>query len=347
MKKVSVIGHFAYGLEYLDGQTVKTKNITNELRKVYSDENVLCFDTHGGIKTLIKSPWYVFKALYNSENVIILPAHNGLRIFGRLLPFFKMFFKNRRIFYVVIGGWLPRKLEKEKSLAAALRKFDKVFVETDTMKNELIKQGFENICVIPNFKKLTILSEEQLVYHNEAPYKLCTFSRVMKEKGIETAVDTICSVNNELGYQAYSLDIYGQINPEQTEWFENLTKKFEKGIKYCGCIDSQKSVEVLKNYFALVFPTHYYTEGIPGTIIDAYAAGIPVISAKWESFDDVVDDGVTGIGYEFNNIPDLKQKLMTISKSPSIINSMKMDCLRKSTDYMPCNAMKTIIDILD
>jgi hypothetical protein len=55
---------------------------------------------------------------------------------------------------------------------------------------------------------------------------------------------------------------------------------------------------VLKDYFALLFPTHFYTEGIPGTVIDAYAAGIPVISAKWESYSDVIDEGVTGIGYK-------------------------------------------------
>lgn len=31
MKKVTIIGHFAFGLEYLDGQTIKTKIIAEEL----------------------------------------------------------------------------------------------------------------------------------------------------------------------------------------------------------------------------------------------------------------------------------------------------------------------------
>ena len=37
-----------------------------------------------------------------------------------------------------------------------------------------------------------------------------------------------------------------------------------------------------------------------------------MISSKWQSFNDIVDDHVTGIGYEFNNIEDLKQKLLDI-----------------------------------
>ena len=91
MKKASVIGHFAVGHEYLDGQTVKTKIITNELRNSFGDDNVLCFDTHGGAKTLLKAPLFMLSALRKTKNVIIMPAHNGLRIFGRLLPFFRSF----------------------------------------------------------------------------------------------------------------------------------------------------------------------------------------------------------------------------------------------------------------
>lgn len=347
MKKVAVIGHFAHGLEYLDGQTVKTKNITNELYKTYEEENVICFDTHGGIKTLIKAPIYAFKALRNAKNVIILPAHNGLRIFGRLLPLLKKFFKNRKIYYIVIGGWLPQKLHKKRFLSKALRKFDGIFVETNTMKSELVKQGFENVSVVPNFKELTILSEEDLVYQNQKPYRLCTFSRVMKEKGIETAIDVIHRVNEKIGNRVYSLDIYGQVDSGQIEWFENLKKKFKSDVKYCGCVDSKKSVEVLKDYYALLFPTHYYTEGIPGTIIDAYAAGIPVISAKWESFTDVVEEGITGIGYEFNEEIDLEQKLIAVANAPSTLIDMKKNCLKKSNSYTPRIAMETIINGLN
>ena len=96
----------------------------------------------------------------------------------------------------------------------------------------------------------------------------------MKEKGIETAVNIITEVNDRLGYIAYSLDIYGQVDTSQVEWFENLKKQLPDYICYCGCVDANRSVEVLQKYFALLFPTHFYTEGIPGTIIDAYAAGM-------------------------------------------------------------------------
>lgn len=76
MKKVAVIGHYAFSFEYLDGQTIKTKIVSNELSKYYGDENVLKIDTHGGKKTLFKAPFQVIRALKNAKNIIILPAQS-------------------------------------------------------------------------------------------------------------------------------------------------------------------------------------------------------------------------------------------------------------------------------
>ena len=102
-------------------------------------------------------------------------------------------------------------------------------------------------------------------------------------------------------------------------------------------------MDVLKNYFALLFPTQFYTEGIPGTIIDAYAAGVPVISSEWESFADVVDDNVTGIGYEFKNNDELIKILENIAADPSLILSMKKNCLTKAEDFTAKYAIGKIL----
>lgn len=346
MKKISVIGHYAYGLEYLDGQTIKTKIITKQLCEEFGDSAVLQFDTHGGIKTLLKAPIYVWKALKQSQNVIILPAHNGLQVFGRLLPWFKSIFKHRKIHYVVIGGWLPKMLNSKKGLAKSLKKFDGIYVETSTMKKALEAQGFVNIYVVPNCKELTPLFPNDLIYSREAPYKLCTFSRVMKEKGIEDAINAVKEVNSSCDKTLFTLDIYGQIDSAQVEWFEKLKEDFPSYIEYKGLVPYDKSVEVLKNYFALLFPTRFFTEGIPGTIIDAYAAGVPVISAKWESFTDIINDNQTGIGYKFNNVEDLKKKLWDITNGTLDINALKLNCLNKSKEYTSKEAIKTLLSQL-
>ena len=153
-------------------------------------------------------------------------------------------------------------------------------------------------------------------------------------------------INEEVGRTVYTLDIYGQVDSSQTQWFENLQTTFPNYIEYKGVVDYDKGVEVLKNYFALLFPTRFYTEGIPGTIIDTYAAGVPIISAKWESFSDIIDEGATGFGYEINNVSDLTKHLENVVYNTKCISDLKLNCLEKSRYYLPCSIVKILIEKL-
>lgn len=342
MKKVAVIGHYAFGFEYLDGQTIKTKIVSNELSKYYGDDNVLKIDTHGGKKTFFKAPFQVIRALKIAKNIIILPAHNGLRVYAPLLSFFRRFFENRKLHYVVIGGWLPEFLRNKKWLSKKLKKFDGIYVETNTMKKALEEQGFSNVVVMPNCKELIPLAESALVYAAGEPYKLCTFSRVMKEKGIEDAIDAVKSVNEHFGRTVYELDIYGQVDQNQTEWFEKLCQDFPSYVRYSGLVPFDKSVDVLKNYFALLFPTYYEGEGFAGTLIDALAAGAPVVASDWRYNAEIVIEGETGLLYPTKNNEMFIQKLIWIYENSEQCNNMKTNCIQKAYQYQP----KTVIQVL-
>lgn len=343
MRKVTIIGHFAHGIEYLDGQTIKTKVIAEELRRQLSSDEVGKIDTHGGIKTLLKAPFQIFFVLRKSKNVIILPAHNGVRVYAPLLVLERHLFRNRKLHYVVIGGWLPKFLEKHKITRKSLKAFNTIYVETNTMKRALKKQNFTNVRVMPNCKKLKILSERDWVYPNTEPYKVCTFSRVMKEKGIEDAINAVQVINNKAGRRVYELDIYGPIDSSQVEWFKNVQAALPSYVKYKGSVPPDRSVEVLKDYFLLIFPTRFFTEGIPGTIIDAYAAGVPVVSSKWESFSDLIDEGVTGEGYAFGKVDALVSVLEKIQKNPQVIICMKQNCVNRACNYTPEKALNSLI----
>ena len=107
-----------------------------------------------------------------------------------------------------------------------------------------------------------------------------------------------------------------------------------------------QSVEVLKNYFALLFPTRFYTEGIPGTIIDAYSAGVPVISSMWESFSDMIEVDVTGFGYIFGDLDGPKKILLDIVSMPEIINNIKKSCIRRAVEYTPQSVIARLVDKL-
>ena len=334
MKKIGIVGHFGFGHKLLNGQTIKVKILSEEFQNELGSENVMTVDTHGGAKRVLAMIGNTITMFRYCENCMVLPAYKGVLVFTPLFSLLNKFY-HRKTYYIVVGGWLDSYLDRYKWLEKQLKNYTAICVETTTMKKALEKRGFQNIELMKNCKKLQKLSFEELPHSFTEPYALCTFSRVMKEKGIENLINAIKKVNEKFGSVVFTLDIYGEVWKNYTHEFEELQKNFPEYIKYKGSVNYDESVETLKNYFALVFPTLFYTEGIPGTIIDAYAAGLPVISSKWESYDDVIEDNITGIGYKFGSDDALVETLEMIKSNPQKTIDMKEACLRKAKDFSP------------
>jgi len=294
MYKVGVCGHFGGNTNPLDGQTIKTKVLTEELTSILGSAYIQTVDTFGWKKHPFKLLKSCFSLLKNCENVIILPARKGLKVFIPLFSVLNRLYK-RKLHHVVIGGWLQDVLKENKYLRNNLRKFSGIYLETKSVIKILADSGLDNAKYLANFKQLNSIDTSELVYSENMPFKLCTFSRVMKEKGNEDAIDAVMAVNSRFGQDVFTLDIYGPIDSGYVEKFEAMQKDFPSCISYKGIVEFNRTTEVVKNYFALLFPTHYKREGIPGTIIDAYASGVPVISAGWDFAKDIIDQNETGI----------------------------------------------------
>lgn len=325
--KVGVIGSFAKGKNSFDGQTVKTCSLADLLKKERGASEVLEIDTFGWKKNPFKLFSGIIKACRSCDNMIILPAQNALRIIPKLAFLAKR--KETKLFYSVIGGWLPSILKDNDSLRNILYNFNGIWVETSTMKQALDAQGFNNITIVNNFKKFAQIEVQTTL---SKPYKLCIFSRIMRQKGIEDAINAVKEIHEKRGL-TYELDIYGMIDNGYKERFSQICTSLPDYIKYCGCVNSSEATSTLNNYFALLFPTCFFTEGIPGTIIDAYSAGVPVISSKWQSYCDVIDEGKTGLGYTFEDYNALVSLLNSIADESSMVDSLRQNCLDKVKEY--------------
>lgn len=334
---IGIIGHFAFGIEYLNGQTVKTKIIADTLSEIYGSGNINMYDTHGGAKFFAKILPVLVKVLFSNKNIVIMPAHKGVRIILPILSFINLFFR-RRILYVVIGGWLPELLRKNRILKFIVKNTDAIFVETTSMKEKLIHIGLNNVVVMPNCKQLPII-ELPAKRSADGKFPLCIFSRVIKEKGIEEAIIAVKTANKNIGKDVYSLDIYGQTDKRQQGWFDSLISNQPDYIRYCGCVDYDKSVDTLKKYYALLFPTYYEGEGFAGTIIDAFAAGLPVLASDWHDNASIISDGDTGFIYPIKDPKAIAEILVNTYKNPAEIEGMRQMCINEAKKYQPAKVV--------
>ena len=126
------------------------------------------------------------------------------------------------------------------------------------------------------------------------------FFMVLRQKGIADAVTAVQQVNRLLGRTAYALDIYGPVDPGQTEWFEALQKDFPEyklelygdgedkemlsslarelnldgRVVFCG--NCKDVLERIKTASLFAFSSDY--EGLPNALAEALAIGLPCVS---------------------------------------------------------------------
>lgn len=173
MKKVGIVGHFGFGHDLLNGQTIKVKILFQEFQKQLGNENIVAVDTHGGAKKVPAMITSTIKMFRQCENCMVLPAYKGVLFFTPLFSVLNKIY-HRKTYYIVVGGWLDSYLDKYKWLENQLKNYTAICVETTTMKKALEKRGFQNIELMKNCKALQKLSFEELPHSFTEPYALCT-----------------------------------------------------------------------------------------------------------------------------------------------------------------------------
>ncbi|MBO4245337.1 MAG: glycosyltransferase family 4 protein [Bacilli bacterium] len=334
--KVGLIGNLGNGKKAFNGQTIKTREINNYLVKYFK---VTSLDTSKYSKNIFRIFFAIKKLLKTNEVIIVMPANRGYQIITPIIMFLNKRY-HRKLIEIVIGGSRYQLFDKHCYLKKLAKKYQTIYVETNLMKKEYLKRGFNNVWVLPNVKALKIGK-----YHStKDQIKLCVCSRIIKEKGIEEAINAVIKANKALNKAVFSLDIYGDIKPSYEKKFNNILLNVPNYIKYQGKIAYQKASLVLNKYDLMLFLTYYPNEGFAGSIIDAFYAGIPVITTKWNSNEEIIKDGVNGLLVSIKNVDEVASKLIMLYNNKELIDAMKKNCLQEVANYQIDKVLSILVD---
>ena len=220
-------------------------------------------------------------------------------------------------------------------------------MQTDNLKRDLEKLGVNDIYILSNLKRLNTLKEADLTVNQNREIRLCTFSRVNKEKGIEDAIAAVKLANKKLGKDYIKLDIFGLLPDSYRNRLEELLRENEGLVTYCGIVEYNKTVETLKEYFALLFPTFYYGEGFPGNLVDAFNAALPVIATDWMYNGEIVKNDVHGILVPPHSPEAICSAILRLYNDRELTFSYAHNCLSEAQKYQPDIVIKELYGFLD
>lgn len=342
-KKIAIIGHFGGNENFLDGQTIKTKILYDELSAATSWK-IQKVDTYYKSRNPFKLICQTITALFTTKDIIVLLSVNGMRFYFPVLYAATKVLKTR-VYHDVIGGNLDRYVEKYPKFRKYLNAFQVNWVETESLKKSLELQKIFNCEVIPNFKRLNIVEPQEKEF--SGPYAFCTFSRVMKEKGIEEAIDAIEEINRDAGREICRLDIFGRVDDGYQERFSQIMEHVSGSIRYMGTVPYEKSIEAIKDYYALLFPTFWDGEGFPGTIVDAFSAGLPVIASDWNCNAEILKNEVTGIIYPNARVDSLYDAIIWMILHVEETELCRINCLKNAEKYQPDRYINIMINLIN
>lgn len=117
------------------------------------------------------------------------------------------------------------------------------------------------------------------------------------------------------------LRLYGKVNTEEDRqylhWLEKISK-VDTRIKFCGELRPQNYQEVMDSLDIIAVPSLWLETG-PLVILEAFAAGIPVIGCDVGGIPELVKDGVNGMLVKFGNVRAWANAIKWISEHPEAL----------------------------
>jgi len=131
---------------------------------------------------------------------------------------------------------------------------------------------------------------------------------VREYKGIRELVEAAERLDASI-----TVDVYGPIFDDlPADLFDRRQRIFYKGF-----LNHRNVVSTMQQYDAFILPTKAISEGYPGAILEAYAAGLPVITTTCGAIPEIVDES-SGILVEPRNVEALYQAMMRLSEDSKL-----------------------------
>jgi glycosyltransferase involved in cell wall biosynthesis len=124
------------------------------------------------------------------------------------------------------------------------------------------------------------------------PLRLAYFGRLDPTKGVHVLIEAL-----QLGKSLpVTLDIYGNSQGENGAAYAGRLQKLAIGdgrVEFKASVPSGKVIPTIRGYDAVVVPSQWLETG-PLVVLEAFAAGVPVIGSSLGGIAELVKEGVTG-----------------------------------------------------
>ncbi|MHA1193823.1 MAG: glycosyltransferase family 4 protein [Promethearchaeota archaeon] len=251
-----------------------------------------------------------------------------------------------------IHGWKEKELNKisrnriKKILVTkVLNKQDGTIVLAEHFKEKLIDLGVDGGKI---FVSSTMVESER--YRPEKkifsrPFKVLFCANMVREKGPYELLGSVPLILDRFTDTRF-------IFVGKGEDLDNLKSEAERlGIEekviFTGYVPKNKKMEIFKEAHVFAFPT-YYGEGFPTVVLEAMAAGLPIVTTPNAGLVNAIEDGKDG--FLVKTMPsepkEIAEKIIQLIENPDLMKKMSENNLQRAKEEFDAQVVsRQIVEI--
>ena len=234
--------------------------------------------------------------------------------------------RKRRLVLRAFGGALDLFHERagagaKRRLGWALRSADLVLLQTRSLC-----QRFAALVPGARIRQLPTTRDVPSGETRRRCRRFLFLAQLRPEKGLSLAIEAVESPELR---DHVSLAVHG---PEMAG-ADLAPLAGSRRARYGGPIEPEAVPAVLARHDALVFPSTWPGEGLPGAVVEALQAGMPVIAARWRAIEELVEDGRSGLVVEPRSSADLARAMVRLVEDDALVARLSAGALERGAHY--------------
>lgn len=202
---------------------------------------------------------------------------------------------------------------------------DLFFPVSNSLKKRLLQAGCDPARIIIHRSGVDCskFSFKEPKFPEDGPVRLLTIGRLVEKKGITYAIQTIAKLRKHGFRVIYTVIGDGDLRLQLEQLVQDLDLKNE--VKLIGWRDHEDVVRFLRQSHILIAPSVEANgdhEGIPNSLKEAMAMGLPVIGTRHGGIPELIDDGVSGFLVPERDVEALVDRLRFLIDHPEIWSAM-------------------------
>jgi glycosyltransferase involved in cell wall biosynthesis len=281
-RKFFFIASYGSKKKHLNGESVKSRDVLSCLKE-HDKVSAFNLDT---LKYWNTFRFYVSTFFNRHRYVMVCKAPTGAKI---ILKYLKLIHYPQELIFTYIYGFGLTGEYAGKVFPADLEYCHALIVESPEVKQQFPADFGARIGVFPCLKRIYVIPNDRPYQHKDV-LKLLFFSRIVKSKGVIEILNATIKANQQQVH--FDLSIAGAVTNEQStnKTIQEAATKYPF-IHFLGSsftIQGEDSYKRFSTYDLHVFPSQYFHECAPGSIVDSFIAGVPTLSSKFHSYEEML-----------------------------------------------------------